>query len=252
MFTGMLPDRSPIPPSRCNADLDENWDQFILKSIAPQPDQRFTSANTMQTALASLHDNWQHEQEKSCRLSDSFLKSSLNHAPAATPACSIRHLRRQPVKIHPGQARKFFDTDVLWRPRSYHQNHFIQQDNGTVTDMTTGLTWEISGSPYPMPWQQSRAYINDLNHHQYGGCTNWRLPTVDELMSLLTETPHGEDFCLEPLFDQRQKWLWSCDRRSFVAAWYVNVDMGFVAWQDFSGYFFVKAVSSKPKHTHLK
>ena len=62
-------------------------------------------------------------------------------------------------------------------------------------------------------------------------------------MSLLTATAHGEDFCMEPIFDSHQRALWSCDRRSFTAAWYVSVDLGFVAWQDFSAYFYVRAVS---------
>ena len=53
---------------------------------------------------------------------------------------------------------------------------------------------------------------------------------------------HGEDFCMEPVFDTRQKWLWSCDRRSYMAAWYVNADMGFVSWQDFSAYYYVRGV----------
>ncbi len=26
---------------------------------------------------------------------------------------------------------------------------------------------------------------------------------------LLTETPRAENFCMEPIFDQTQKWLWS-------------------------------------------
>jgi hypothetical protein len=30
-----------------------------------------------------------------------------------------------------------------------------------------------------------------------------------------------------------------------MAAWYVNMDLGFVAWHDFSGYYYVKAVCKK-------
>jgi hypothetical protein len=32
------------------------------------------------------------------------------------------------------------------------------------------------------------------------------------------------------------------DRRSFIAAWYVSIDMGYVAWQDFTAYYHVRAV----------
>lgn len=61
-------------------------------------------------------------------------------------------------------------------------------------------------------------------------------------MSLLSQTPHRESFCVEPLFDPVQSTLWSADRRSFTAAWFVNVEMGFVAGQDFSARCYVRAV----------
>jgi serine/threonine-protein kinase len=70
------------------------------------------------------------------------------------------------------------------------------------------------------------------------------MPTVSELMTLLTDVPQAGDLCLEPVFDQEQRWLWSRDRRSFVAAWYVSAELGYVSWQDFSCYYYVRAVSS--------
>jgi hypothetical protein len=52
------------------------------------------------------------------------------------------------------------------------------------------------------------------------------------------------DYCQSTPFDANKQWLWSVDRRSFIAAWYVNMAMGFVAGQDFSCFFYVRAVSS--------
>jgi serine/threonine-protein kinase len=49
---------------------------------------------------------------------------------------------------------------------------------------------------------------------------------------------------IEPVFDRRQTALWSSDRRSFAAAWFVSTEMGFVAWQDFSAGCYVRAVCS--------
>ena len=89
-------------------------------------------------------------------------------------------------------------------------------------------------------------YVERLNRGRFGGGRdNWRLPTVEELMSILSPAPRGTDFCMAPVFDQRQKWLWSCDKRSFLAGWYVNVELGFVSWQDFSCFYYVKAVSDR-------
>jgi hypothetical protein len=94
----------------------------------------------------------------------------------------------------------------------------------------------------PVNRPQAVAYIEQLNASNFTGSRAWRLPTVEELMTLLTELPQGEDLCIEPIFEPTQKWIWSCDRRSFTAGWYLSVDLGYVAWQDFTGYRYVRAV----------
>ena len=86
--------------------------------------------------------------------------------------------------------------------------------------------------------------MQSLNEYSTAGCSNWRLPTVDELLSLLTEVSLREQYCMAPLFDLCKKWLWSGDKRSFIAAWYVSVDLGFVGWQDMTCFNYVRAVCS--------
>jgi serine/threonine-protein kinase len=85
--------------------------------------------------------------------------------------------------------------------------------------------------------------VAGLNREHFAGRSDWRLPTAPELLSLLNPTPHGEDFCVQPAFDRRQRTLWSCDRRSFRAAWFVDLEMGFAAWRDFSAGCWVRAVT---------
>jgi len=81
---------------------------------------------------------------------------------------------------------------------------------------------EQSGSHYPLTWEAAHAHIEELNAGAFAGRGTWRLPMIDELLSLLTAPPHEDNFCMEAVFDPWQKWLWICDRRSYVAAWYVN------------------------------
>jgi len=45
------------------------------------------------------------------------------------------------------------------------------------------------------------------------------------------------------VFDREQRWLWSADRRSYMAAWFVSVELGYVSHQDFSALNFARAVS---------
>lgn len=236
MLTGALPAEHPERPSRFNPDLDWRWDGFLLKAIAPTPRQRFTDAGAMQAELDRLAGEWKRQKETVCRVYP-VKSEGAEHSPMR-----VRH-RHFPIKVRFKDAAEVFGLDELWRPEVWVENDFRDHGNGSVTDNATGLTWQNAGTPYPVTWHAAHGYIDDLNRPGFAGRRDWRLPTIDELMSLMKETPHGEDYCLESVFDRRQKQLWSCDRQSFTAAWFVSADMGFVGRQDFSAFYHVRAVS---------
>jgi len=238
MLTGELPIDSFKRLAQSNSDLDADWDTFILKSISQDRKDRFASAKEMLEAFDDLQIAWEKKKEKVCQMPTTGLsKKATRTGHRETP-------RGESIKARPRQAREVFGTDARWRPIHYTTNDFQVNADGTVSDKTTGLIWQKSGSDYLVTWHEAQGYIQELNHKRFAGRTDWRFPTVNELMSLLTKVPRAMDLCIEPIFDQNQRWLWSSDRRSFVAAWYVSVDMGYISWQDFSCYYFVRAVSS--------
>ncbi|QTA86130.1 protein kinase domain-containing protein [Desulfonema magnum] len=238
MLTGTLPTEPLAVLGDISPDLDEAWDVFIKKAIARKSKDRFVSANAMLKELDALQAAREIRKEKICSLPP---VPEFQTSETKPPKMSGK-LRSQHVKVSPQEAPKLFSTDKLWRPLCYMQNDFRVNTDDTITDSATGLIWQQSGTDYPVTWNHARVYIDKLNKACFAGHDNWRLPTVDELMSLLTEPLRDRDFCVEPIFDNTQKWLWSADTRSYVAAWYVSVDMGFVAWQDFSAYYYVRAV----------
>ncbi len=71
---------------------------------------------------------------------------------------------------------------------------------------------------------------------------NWRLPTVDELSTILSPPKTGRDHCIEPAFHTGQEFLWSADRCTHLTAWGVNLELGFVCDGDLSSFYHVKAV----------
>jgi len=236
MLTGGFPS-FPLPrASSTNPDLDADWDAFFRRALAHDPCARFESALQMKTALEALARAWQARRERICRLVPPPL-------PARTPAEARPPLRRTPVRIDPARARTEFGADRLWRPVIFVENDLHPAAPGTLNDRATGLTWQQSGSPYPLSWPEAKAYVQALSRRRAGARAGWRLPTIPELMSLLSRTPHGEDFCVESRFDPLQNALWSADRRSFTAAWFVDVAMGFAGWQDFSARVYVRAVA---------
>ncbi len=62
---------------------------------------------------------------------------------------------------------------------------YTDNGDGTVTDTSTGLMWQQAGSSNSMTWEQALAYCEGLN---LGGYTDWRLPTIKELYSLVDYT----------------------------------------------------------------
>lgn len=236
MLTGRLPMESPRRPSRLNPDLDGDWDEFILKSIAWRPGARYPKASEMLRALDACFEAWREARDRECAVSEDFLGEE------APPEPMARSPRTQPIKVRPQVARARFRLDELWRPSPCIRNDFAENGDGTIHDRATGLTWERSGSEYPVTWEQANIYIEWMNRNRFAGHRDWRLPTVDELRTLIDPAPRGRELCIEPVFDRTQKWLWSCDRRSHIAAWYVSLDLGFVAAHDFTGYYYVRGV----------
>jgi serine/threonine-protein kinase len=239
MLTGLLPLEEGKKPSEWNPNLDAEWDRFLLKAVAPQREDRFANVKEMLKTFDTLHSVWEDKKRNQCQESftDSVLQSPVRSS-------FRKSLRAQSIKVRPREASRVFGTDKLGRPLNPMTHDFLINGDETVTDKVTGLTWQQSGSDFPMTWEQAHVYIQNLNDQRFAGLTPWRLPTIDELLSLITEVPHKDDFCLRSVFDPHQRWLWSSDRRSFVAAWYVSADMGFVSWQDSSCYYFARGVCS--------
>lgn len=237
LLTGRLPGPDPGKAAPLlNPDLDDDWGAFFDRLLAPDPQGRFPSATGVSEALGALEAAWRERRERTCAYAPLVAAAAGRGAAAARP-------RSRPLKIAPAEAQDRFGLDEIRRPRSYAGHAFEPAGRRLLRDVASGLLWQRGGSPYPVNWREARAYVEALNREGFAGIAAWRLPTVEELLTLVAPTPHGADFCAAPLFDRRQKTLWSCDRRSFTAAWFVDLEAGFVSWLDARARLFVRAVA---------
>jgi serine/threonine protein kinase len=238
MITGRLPQRPFQPASRHQPHLPPEWDTFLAKSLARQPSDRYPDASSMSEALTTLYHRWQKNRDAACRL---FTPPYDGHGPEPTDA--QRAPRAQPIRTGTDDVRAVFGLNALWQPQHYHKARFRSQEGGhNVLDAASGLQWQHGGSAYPLDWAAAAVYVEELNAREWAGHNDWRLPTVAELLTLLRPPPSDTDFCLPPDFATHQKRLWSSDRRSYTSAWYISLELGFVAWQDRSFANHVKAV----------
>jgi len=240
MLTGTLPQDPLQPASRIHPDLDTGWDEFLSRALSPRPAARYPNAMSMAAEMMRLHQRWEETIDATCRLQPAASPPLPSRPPVATLPP-----RSEPLRTGPSDARTLFDLDALWQPAFYRDAGFQPDAAGTtVRDETTGLQWQYGGSDFPLDWPSALTYIDDLNAIAWMGRQNWRLPTIAELLTLLRRPPSGTDYCLVNDFAPHHKRLWSCDRRTFTSAWYVSLELGFVAWQDRTFANHVKAVRS--------
>jgi len=102
----------------------------------------------------------------------------------------------------------FFDSE--WNPNGTFANGFIDNGDGTLTDKATGLMWEGGGSPSARIFKRSEFYVKKLNEDKFAGYSDWRLPTVEELASLLKKDENNL-IHIDPLLAKKQRSCWSAD-----------------------------------------
>jgi hypothetical protein len=65
---------------------------------------------------------------------------------------------------------------------AYGQNNFISNNDGTITDLATGLMWQQADDGKARDWQSALFYAENLS---LAGYSDWRLPNVKELNSIV-------------------------------------------------------------------
>lgn len=239
LLTGYLPPPSgkkPRPGS-INELLGECWDGFLLKATHPEKEKRFSHCRSMHKAMEAAYQKWRDDMEQACRLQmpaeerkeDIVLKNGT--------------LRKTPLKVQDWNACEIFGLDSQRRPRLRRKITFVSEAPDTVRDPVHGLVWQRDGTPYPVEWKDAGTYINFLNKTAFAGIRTWRMPTVDELIVQIRRTSVLGEFCAPSVFDPSRQRLWSADKKSFTAAWFVDTALGYVGAADFTCPCHIRAVS---------
>jgi hypothetical protein len=86
----------------------------------------------------------------------------------------------------------------------YGINNFLDNGDSTITDNATGLMWMKNDSKVGMNWE---AALNFAENREYAGYSDWRLPDVKELQSIVdyTRSPGTtSSAAIDPLFNCTQ------------------------------------------------
>jgi len=127
------------------------------------------------------------------------------------------------------------------RPKHYIENDYVDNSDNTITDRSTGLMWQKSGSNEWLIFTDVNAYIYRLNKENFAGYNDWRLPTLDELISLLEKKKTNNGLYIKPVFCKEQRWCWCSDTISSSGMFEVDFFNGLVDWK-YGNYEYVRAV----------
>ncbi len=119
----------------------------------------------------------------------------------------------------------------------------ISQDNKTWTNPVTRLMWQNPPAKKEMNWKNAVNYCKKLSLGDYD---DWRLPSRNELESLLRKDARGCKWPSEMLGECGWFWSSSSYASSTDRAWYVDFDDGYVSDGYKRYYRYARCVRSGP------
>lgn len=97
-----------------------------------------------------------------------------------------------------------------------------------VIDRSTGLMWQQIVSSQRMAYSMAMDWIKDLNRRGFAGFSDWRLPNLEEAMTLLERFPNSDGLYIDPVFpSQKRLWIWTSEKKDANLVWYVNFNYGY-------------------------
>ena len=158
-------------------------------------------------------------------------------------------------------------------PRSASNTRFAVNNNGTVKDLQTGLTWmrcplgmsfadgQCTGAAEPLTWQAALTQAQAINNvdgehalHNFGGMTEWRLPNIKELVNLTEQACHspalndrafGSAYSLIDELPYEATSLWSSTSNADGSVWSFDVFNGETYFRSLSDTYSVLLVADK-------
>ncbi|HEX9974426.1 MAG TPA: DUF1566 domain-containing protein [bacterium] len=142
---------------------------------------------------------------------------------------------------------KFFDKKKNENGHDIVKTFEFREINGekVIFDSDSGLMWQKSGSLRSMWLETAKQWIEELNRISYAGHNDWRLPTLEEAMSLMKKERLNGDMHIDLMFDKNQTSIWTSDMTTAGSrAWVVFFNYGSCYANCFDFNNFVRAVRS--------
>ncbi|MBJ6611529.1 MAG: DUF1566 domain-containing protein [Candidatus Thiothrix moscowensis] len=132
-------------------------------------------------------------------------------------------------------ALAFAQDCQLNQPATTPDQRFVDHRNGTVSDTQTGLMWKkclegqqaiaCYGRPSQMSWESAAQQAQLVSAQRFAAQDGWRLPTVNELGSLIEKTCSNPSINLNIFPNTPALSVWTMEQ-SGANAWSVDFSNG--------------------------
>ena len=107
---------------------------------------------------------------------------------------------------------------------------FVRDNRGIVIDNVTKLEWQDNEISAIMNWTNAINYCESLT---LGGHSDWRLPNINELNSIIDDTKSSPSVDTDVFRNVVTKYYWSSTTMMYdsqyedpIYAWYIDFDNG--------------------------
>ncbi|MEA3466898.1 MAG: DUF1566 domain-containing protein [Thermodesulfobacteriota bacterium] len=122
----------------------------------------------------------------------------------------------------------FYDGDL--NPDGNFENSLVDPGDGrVVVDLRTGLMWQRAGLDITAVRSMGRN-IEQLNKDGFAGFHDWRMPTMEEAMSIMEKEVNSKDIHLNLCFSKEQPFIFVDAQRKPGGYWYVDYKHGRAFW----------------------
>jgi len=139
------------------------------------------------------------------------------------------HLKCYPIERSPRGVPTYYVRCVRGG-NSYGENQFVDNSDGTITDLATGMMWQKADDSKRRNWKDALAYAENL---EFAGYDDWHVPDVKELHSIVDYSRAAPS--IDPIFNTTNKEGWYWTSTSFLDRTDIAICICFGRAVDFRG-----------------
>jgi hypothetical protein len=197
--------------------IDNSLKDWLIDHIVDGNDQqRITPLTPEKTETESLETDLPLKSEP---LPSDLQKIKLYAGVDKIPDSQIEEI----IQIH-----NFYDS--RYNDKGSFANYLVDnEDKLTVTDEVTGLMWQRGGCDITSI-RKMREYVTKQNKANFAGYNDWRLPTIEEALSLMEPELNDKDIHLHPCFSKEQPFIFLAGQRDPGGYWFCDYKQGTIFW----------------------